>query len=634
VSATGTDKSRGDAAPRVNSRRAIARSTRVAANMRVAPARAPARVVARDARRARRTKARRALERGRSESGFDARATRRATIGDDAARARVEDAMRAARATRASRWLDAWNARDGSSATTRGTRTRASDARTTSVRNEDVEAMEGEDASAVVVDDGANGDAGASEASTSESVDEDAEGREAKKSTADRGLGQRRALSAETRSRPFVPLKGEVLHIAWYREYDETGKFTREEGLAYRECIEQLLAHYTMPKELVEETLDGIERGWSDVTLNLGSGFNLRMQRHTEFETITLSGPGNMKASLGTRITPWQWLLPHDWLADIPGKVFLVNHAVFRQLSQPSRSEEPTLKELNAIRKALGSTLYEDKVNASMDEEDAVLEWDAGSLVGCGIGDGSRMFANYELDDSGAMTTLVVVPPGDSTFIRAGRQLQRFFALEQYRLMILQRLPMAKSKFPLLAGLNERYEMLSRELRRSKATARGHKDQQEFVTQITELEQAITQLVTRTKLVALTTASYLEIIELRLAEASFTRLGYEIRFLPLFVKKRIDPAVSTIYAVAEQAKILSDALERTTSLVQASVEVRLQRINERIATYGLLFTIVSVLVSFTTSIQPNGSLHWLFVLVKAKFFSCVAFGAKLCASGP
>ena len=38
--------------------------------------------------------------------------------------------------------------------------------------------MEGEDASAVVVDDGANGDAGASEASTSESVDEDAEGRE------------------------------------------------------------------------------------------------------------------------------------------------------------------------------------------------------------------------------------------------------------------------------------------------------------------------------------------------------------------------------------------------------------------------------------------------------------------------
>lgn len=454
--------------------------------------------------------------------------------------------------------------------------------------------------------------------------------------TTDRGLGQRRALSAETRSRPFVPLKGEVLHIAWYREYDETGKFTREEGMAHRKCIEELLAHYTMPMEKVEETLDGIERGWSDVTLNLGGGFNLRMQRHTEFETLTLNGPGNMKAPLDAKITPWQWLLPQDWLAQIPGKVFLVNHAVFRQLSQAPRTDVPSLKDLNAIRRALGTREDAKRVefDAARTEDETAMEWDAGSLVGCDIGDGSRMFANYELDESGVMSTIVVVPPGDATFIRAGRQLQRFFALEQYRLLILQRLPNAKSKFQLLAGLNERYEALSRELRRSKATSRGHKDQQNFVTQITELEEAITQLVTRTKLVALTVASYLEIIDLRLSEAGFTRLGYEIRFLPLFVKKRIDPAVSTINSVAEQAKILSDALERTTSLVQASVEVRLQRINERIATYGLLFTSLSVFVTFVSSIQPNGSLHWLYVFVKTKFVAWVAFCARAGAGAP
>jgi hypothetical protein len=99
--------------------------------------------------------------------------------------------------------------------------------------------------------------------------------------------------------------------------------------------------------------------------------------------------------------------------------------------------------------------------------------------------------------------------------------------------------------------------------------------------------------------------------------------------LPLFVKKRIDPAVSTINAVAEQALILSDSLERTTSLVQASVEVRLQRINERIATYGLLFTIASVLVSFVTSIQPNGSLHWLYVIAKAKWMAFAAATTRL-----
>jgi len=423
------------------------------------------------------------------------------------------------------------------------------------------------------------------------------------------------------------------LHIAWYREYDDTGKFTREEGLAYRECIEKLLSHYTMPKELVEETLDGIERGWSDVTLNLGSGYNLRMQRHNEFETLTLNGPGNMKEALDAPVRPFHWLLPYDWLCEIPGKVFLLNHVVFRQLTSAVKTEQPTAKELNAIRRALG-TIKQSDVRKSVDEgddtENSLLEWDSGTLIGCGIGDGSRMFVNYELDDSGAMTTLVVVPPGESVFIRAGRQLQRFLQLEQYRLLILQRLPAAKSKFTLLAGLNERYEAVASQLRRSKATARGHKMQQEFVTQITELEQAVTQLLTRTKLTALTAQSYLDIINLRLSEASFTRLGYDIRFLPLFVKKRIDPAVNTINAVAEQAEILSDALERTTALVQASVEVRLQRINERIAQYGLLFTVASVLVSLLSSVQPQGSLHWLYVLIKAKLCTLSAFCAKMC----
>ena len=78
----------------------------------------------------------------------------------------------------------------------------------------------------------------------------------------DRGLGQRRALSAETRSRPFVPLGGEVLHLAWMREYDETGKFTKEEGEAYRETIKSLLSHYTTPAWKVTSVLDGVARGW------------------------------------------------------------------------------------------------------------------------------------------------------------------------------------------------------------------------------------------------------------------------------------------------------------------------------------------------------------------------------------
>ena len=74
--------------------------------------------------------------------------------------------------------------------------------------------------------------------------------------------------------------------------------------------------------------------------------------------------------------------------------------------------------------------------------------------------------------------------------------------------------------------------------------------------------------------------------------------------------------------------------DSTTPLVQASVEVRLQRINERIATYGLLFTSLSVFVTFMTSIQPNGSLYWLYVFIKTKFAAWAAFCARACAGAP
>ena len=82
--------------------------------------------------------------------------------------------------------------------------------------------------------------------------------------------------------------------------------------------------------------------------------------------------------------------------------------------------------------------------------------------------------------------------------------------------------------------------------------------------------------------------------------------------MPPYVRKRLDPAISTINSVAERAQILSDALERTTGLLQAGVEVRLQRLNERIAMYGLVFTIASVFFTAASAICYEGPLKRAF----------------------
>ena len=174
----------------------------------------------------------------------------------------------------------------------------------------------------------------------------------------DRGLGLRRALSDETQSRPFLPLGGEVLHVAWLRsEKESSGKVTRSEAESDRACLEQLLEHYTVEKDEVEEVLDRVARGWSDVTLTLGSGFYCRLQRYSEFDSLTLSGPGEPDARLEEPVPHWNRLLPKAWLCTVPGRVFLCAHVVVRDVdAQPDApiDDAALWNELQQVTNAIG----------------------------------------------------------------------------------------------------------------------------------------------------------------------------------------------------------------------------------------------------------------------------------------
>jgi len=513
----------------------------------------------------------------------------------------------------------------------------------------------------------------------------------------DRGLGQRRALSAETRSRPFVPLGGEVLHLAWMREYDETGKFTKEEGEAYRETIKSLLSHYTTPAWKVTSVLDGVARGWSDVVLDLGAGFNCRLQRHSEFETLTLSGPGRLEDEISAPIKPWSWLLPTNWLADIPGKVFLIQHFVVRldretfaetvdretlngewltlngattdknavrdpneivadagvvsndlrrsrslfqdvDLSSDANSRT-ALRQLEAARQALASRVmsrdssyFEDPLTTTSSTKgttketfrDSELDWEVGAFAGASLGDGAKIYVNYQLDEDGGTQCLVTVPPGKETFDRAMRQIQRLTIIEQYRLLILSRLPKAKAKRQTLAQLQIQYDNVSSVLRKSRASNTDYRNQQEMLTQVADLESAVADVVAKTRMLALSAQAYQQIIELKFNEAQLKRLSYSARFLPLFIKKRLDPALSTIFFASEQAEILSAALSRTTNLIQAAVEVKLQRLNESIALYGLIFTVASVGLGLLQAWRI-GNVGWLMEFTKTCFLKAMAW---------
>ena len=524
----------------------------------------------------------------------------------------------------------------------------------------------------------------------------------------DRGLGLRRALSDETQSRPFLPLGGEVLHVAWLRsEKESSGKVSRSEAESDRACLEQLLEHYTVEKDEVEEVLDRVARGWSDVTLTLGSGFYCRLQRYSEFDSLTLSGPGEPDARLEQPVPHWNRLLPKGWLCEVPGRVFLCAHVLVRDVdAQPDAPiDDATLwNELQQVTNAIGwerraadggqagetqvgSAQMEameaiaeeikclesdddgecsadfESVDESIDEDDteavseaygeektpranrpantgrrAILnskpvvsstpagdsfkngvtlksgstlngrreaeapdaecaasandeecendsnETDSDSgvvvrrakkakkkkrndgssrnarslsgeytparwqswgtqvesnrIVAADFRRGARFYGNYHLDEEGGMTCMLLSPRGASV-IQAARQLQRYFTIEQYRLLILARLPGANSRYPTLAKLNAKYEMVAQSIRRMnkststtsgnwltrfwknlvKENVRTYKAQQDFLETITDLEQATAQELARAKSEAATAMAYHEIVETRLEEA-------------------------------------------------------------------------------------------------------------------
>jgi hypothetical protein len=653
----------------------------------------------------------------------------------------------------------------------------------------------------------------------------------------DRGLGLRRALSDETQSRPFQPLGGEVLHIGWMRTESQDTKVSRSEAEHDRECMEALLAHYTVEPDKQQTILDRVERGWSDVTLRLGQGYYCRLQRFSEFDTLTLSGPGNPDEAVDAPCRPWQWLLPPGWLAKVPGRVFLCCHVLARhaepfvdesdvwtELDQVTRSvkwedrvtaaelAEATMKETekSLAREELLVSIAElednivagelnDSIDESVDEDDVLNRVESGArenanghsspamtaedcadpmgaraaedarlavmgaggvvthatnsavvsavqeechdvvlnadgvndgraaaaaaaattkevwggnsvvarireggdgtekkkeksdkkskakkapsaafgteewqkqqkskrrreektikesengdsqkknerpasrlpewrtwstqmehsrIVAMSAGSDTRFYANYHIDQEGGMQCLLLTPRKASV-VQAAFQLQRFLTIEQYRLLILARLPAAKARYPTLSKLNDQYTSVSRQLTRmNQGAKKGNfiermkhrleraKRQQALFETISDLEQATARELARAKSEAALVEAYVDIINTRFEEAEYSPVGGEVRFLPPFVRKRLDPAVSTIQSVAERAAILSNALQRTTGLLQAGVEVRMQRNYETMSLYALMFTIVGVIITAVTACIEGGALRPAFL---------------------
>ncbi|MEO1775871.1 MAG: DUF3422 domain-containing protein [Pseudomonadota bacterium] len=279
--------------------------------------------------------------------------------------------------------------------------------------------------------------------------------------------------------------------------------------------------------------------------------FTMKWERHTEFVSYTLVEEGGGEALFDSALAEH---LPPDWLAEAPGQVVAASEIEVLRVADRAAAE-----------KALTGPLSRE---FSAESLAAALTLDDGALA---IGD-------FRIHEGGFSRFALVVygPVGDR---RIGRAMQRLVEIENYRMLAMLALPIARDA---AARLNE----IDRELSRLIATVADREDPREEA----EILDALTALSAEIEAMSATTAfrfgaarAYEAIVHERIAMMREERMIGRQLFSE-FMLRRFDPAMRTVRATSGRLTDLATRAGRIADLLRTRVDVALQAQNQQLLT--------------------------------------------------
>ena len=182
------------------------------------------------------------------------------------------------------------------------------------------------------------------------------------------------------------------------------------------------------------------------------------------------------------------------------------------------------------------------------------------------------------------------------------RDMQRFLEMEQYRLLCLCAMPIAKMSFSELDGLKRNVLEGMNRLQSGQAdtTAKKLRLLQELIATQTTCESIGVESRDRFQ----AALAYGDIVERRLENfGAEPILG--MKNFRTFVYKRLTPALRTYRSAIANVDEATDAVTRATQLLRTQVELDLQRLNERLVLLGTFISVTSfvfTLIQFTDKI--------------------------------
>lgn len=302
------------------------------------------------------------------------------------------------------------------------------------------------------------------------------------------------------------------------------------DGKAPREHLAGLLTARQLPVPAV---------GASHVGIDLG-GVRLRWEQHGEFHSCTVWKQWPAIPD-GFDSLP-QGDVPADWWDAIPGQRIVGLHVLVKPAVTPRGELPPVVR--------------------TMLQED--------SLVGARVMDDSAdIYTDFRLYADGCARWVVVT--GDITPRRLGRLVQRLLEIENYRMMALLGLPVAREVGGALVDAEKSLASVAERIRLA------HRDDEpELLRQLTQLAAEVEGLYARTHTRFSATTAYFELMQRRVDELREQRV-HNLQTVREFMDRRLLPAMQTCAWAARRQQALSERISRVSNLLRTRVEIEQQQ---------------------------------------------------------
>jgi uncharacterized membrane-anchored protein len=344
-------------------------------------------------------------------------------------------------------------------------------------------------------------------------------------------------LTNELHARPFAPAEapGRVVMVAFKEPVNAAERDPEADRAHLLDLLDRHGAAHPPP-------------GTNHFDADLGR-FRVKWERHTEFVSYTLSESGESESLFAADLAEQ---FPPEWLAAAPGKVVAA-------------------LEIEILRA--------ESLEASIALLDGPLgrEFSRESMVASRVLDGSGLAIGDFRIHEGGFSRFALIVHGAVGQRRIGRAVQRLIEIENYRILAMLALPIARDA---ARRLNE----IDRELTgliRLVASPDNAAPEQAILEQLTALSAEIEAMSASTAFRFGAARAYETIVHQRIAGLREERLLGRQLFAE-FMQRRFDPAMRTVESTATRLSDLATRASRIADLLRTRVDVALEAHNQKL----------------------------------------------------